>query len=120
MTVTRKQDLIAAELAWPQTIDTRIGTLDFELGLPTRETATKLYNEMDFQNAVQSYLWGVHIVGVEQNRQSLVYETGAGADWWKRPITDVGLPGADQGKGAKYLFVGPDRKRPREPRAIAS
>jgi hypothetical protein len=60
-----------------QTIDTRIGKLDFELGVPTQQTATKLYDEMDFQRAVQSYLWGLPIVGVEQNRQGLVHDTGA-------------------------------------------
>jgi hypothetical protein len=51
-----KQDPIAADLAWPQTIDTRIGKLDFELGVPTQRTATKLFDEMDFQRAVQCYL----------------------------------------------------------------
>jgi hypothetical protein len=146
-----------------QTIDTRIGKLDFELGVPTPETATKLYDEMDFQRAVQSYLWGLAIVGMEQNLQGLVHDTGATsgdlalyddfrskstimaannstpyiygfidlsekgpmvldypagpsagavADWWERPVTDVGLPGADQGKGAKYLLLGPGQKAP--------
>jgi hypothetical protein len=28
-------------------------------------------------------------------------------DCWQRPVTDLGLPGPDQGKGAKYLIVGP-------------
>ena len=36
---------------------------------------------------------------------------GAGAgfvdDFWQRPVTDIGLPGPDKGKGAKYLIVGP-------------
>src|SRR5450631_2978662 len=146
------------------TLATRIGKLDFELGVPTQQTATKLYDEMDFQRAVQSYLWGVTIVNMEQNRQGLVHDTGArsgdlalyddfrskstilgannstpyiygfidlsekgpmvvdyppglsaGAvmDWWERPLTDVGLPGADQGKGAKYLLVGPGQVTPK-------
>jgi hypothetical protein len=158
-----KQELIAAERAWPQTIDTRIGRLEFELGVPTPQTATKLYDEMDFQRAVQSYLWGVTIVNMEQNRQGLVHDTGAksgdlalyddfrskstilaannstpyifgfidlseqgpmvldypsgpsaGAviDWWERPLTDVGLPSAEQGRGGKYLFVGPGQETP--------
>src|SRR5471030_790642 len=179
MSITNKKFLITTALACAltatitcaQTVDTRIGKLDFELGVPTPQTATKLYDEMDFQRAVQSYLWGVTIVNVEQNRQGLVHDTGAksgdlalyddyrskstilgannstpyiygfidlsekglmvvdyppglsaGAvmDWWERPLTDVGLPGADQGKGAKYLLLGPGRKRRRVPRAIAS
>src|SRR4029077_3013087 len=28
-------------------------------------------------------------------------------DFWQRPVTDLGLPGPDKGKGAKYLIVGP-------------
>src|SRR5450631_953066 len=144
---------MAATTVCAETIDSRIGKLDFELGVPTPQTATKLYDEMDFQRAVQSYLWGLTIVGMEQNRQGLVHDTGAksgdlalyddfrskstilgannstpyiyvfmdlsekgpvvvdfppgpsaGAvmDWWERPVTDVGLPSAEQGRGGKY------------------
>jgi len=32
-----------------QSIDTRIGKLGFEQGVPTPQTAAKLYYEMDFQ-----------------------------------------------------------------------
>jgi hypothetical protein len=28
-------------------------------------------------------------------------------DFWQRPITDLGLTGPDQGKGGKYIIVGP-------------
>src|SRR5450631_4366392 len=69
--------LLFTTTAPAQTIDTRIGKLDFELGVPTPETAAKLYDEMDFQRAVQCYLWGLPIVGVEQNMQGLVYDTRA-------------------------------------------
>lgn len=144
-----------------QTIDTRIGKLDFELGVPTSETAARLYDEMDFQRAVQCYLWGLPTVGMEEMKQSIQQETGvqngdmaifdgyrnlsgfltpnlvttyilapidladtgpvvvdypagmtAGAliDWWDRPITDVGIPGPDQGQGARFLLVGPGQE----------
>lgn len=59
-----------------QTIDTRIGKLDFEMGMPTSETAARLYDEMDFQRAVQCYLWGLPTVGMEELKQSLQRETG--------------------------------------------
>ena len=36
----------------------RVGTLQYELGFPTPETTQKLFDEMDFQRAVQAYLWG--------------------------------------------------------------
>ncbi len=42
-----------------QTIDTRIGKLIFESGYPTDETVQKLYDELDFQRAVQAYLWAL-------------------------------------------------------------
>jgi len=155
---------LTATGASAQTIDSRIGKLDFELGVPTQQTATKLYDEMDFQRAVQCYLWGVTIVNMEQNRQGLVHDTGAKsgdlalyddfrskstilgannstpyiygfmdlsekgpmvvdyppgpsagavADWWERPITDVGLPSAEQGRGGKYLILGPGQETPK-------
>jgi hypothetical protein len=43
----------------------------------------------------------------------LVVDMPAGAlagmidDFWQRPITDIGLPGPDKGKGAKYLITPP-------------
>jgi hypothetical protein len=58
-------------------INTRIGTLDFDLGVPTRQTAAKLYDEMDFQRAVQCYLWGIPTVGVEECCQGVRQDTGA-------------------------------------------
>lgn len=44
-----------------ETVNTRIGKLDFELGVPTKETSTKLYDEIDFQRACQAYLWAYSI-----------------------------------------------------------
>ena len=42
------------------TVDTPSGKLDFELFLPTKETVTKLYDEMDYQRACQLYLWAMN------------------------------------------------------------
>ena len=50
------------------TTDTRIGTLSFENGYPTEETARKLFDEMDYQRAVQAYLWGYPAVSFESIR----------------------------------------------------
>ncbi len=49
-----------------QTVDTRIGALDFELGVPTKGTVAKLYDEMDFQRACQLYLWALPAVNSTQ------------------------------------------------------
>ena len=46
----------------------RVGTLRYELGFPTAETSQKLFDEMDFQRAVQAYLWGYPAVSFESIR----------------------------------------------------
>jgi hypothetical protein len=52
-----------------QTVDTRIGKLefthDFANGYPTDETVEKLFNEMDFQRAVQAYIWSIPLISFE-------------------------------------------------------
>jgi len=47
-----------------QTVDTRIGSLSFERGLPTEDTVTKLFDTLDFQRACQAYVWALPIVGI--------------------------------------------------------
>jgi hypothetical protein len=32
---------------------------------------------------------------------------GSTLDAWQRPLSDLGLTGPDQGKGGRYVFVGP-------------
>ncbi|NEI73154.1 DUF1214 domain-containing protein [Rhizobium lusitanum] len=64
-------------LAAPQTIDTRIGKLSFEHGLPTEKSVTRLFNEMDFQRAVQAYLWALPIVSQVQAKIAQKENTGA-------------------------------------------
>jgi len=47
-------------------VETRIGQLRFEAGYPSDETIDKLYEEMDFQRAVQAYLWAIPLVSFAQ------------------------------------------------------
>jgi hypothetical protein len=140
------------------TVNTRIGSLEFINCYPSDETIDKLYNEMDFQRAVQAYLWGLPMVEMAEwayahhntfgaghfdfttyldfvEKQGiltanattpymmafpnlketgpLVFEIPAGPtaggllDFWQRPFADLGQTGPDQGKGAKYLILGP-------------
>jgi hypothetical protein len=42
-----------------ETLDTSIGELEYEAGYPTQATVEKLYDELDFQRAVQAYLWAL-------------------------------------------------------------
>ena len=168
--ITRSPNLIAAGLVGvlvaattqAQTVETRSGKLDFELGVPTKETVTKLYDEMDYQRACQLYLWSFPLVSFANmqvslegtagalpgdlviylgNEQSIFFTpnattpyilgyldlaktgpvvmdipagaiAGAASDYWQRPLADLGVAGPDQGKGGKYLFVGPGQEAP--------
>ena len=42
--------------------------LKFERGFPTEETTQKLFDEMDYQRAVQAYLWAYPAVSFESIR----------------------------------------------------
>ena len=48
------------------TLDTRIGKLEVKNGYPTDATVTKLFDEMDYQRAVQAYLWALPYVAMGQ------------------------------------------------------
>ncbi len=60
----------AQEESYPNKVTTHIGELTFDHGIPTEETSKKLYYEMDYHRAVQTYLWSLPIVGQAQWRQS--------------------------------------------------
>lgn len=59
---------VAAPVNDPNTIDTRIGKLKLESGYPNQESLDKLYNELDFQRAVQAYIWATPIVSLDALR----------------------------------------------------
>jgi hypothetical protein len=54
----------------------RVGALRYELGFPTPETSQKLFDEMDFQRAVQAYLWAYPAVSFESIRLTLKEDLG--------------------------------------------
>lgn len=59
-----------------QSVETRVGKLDFELGVPTKATVAKLYDELDFQRACQLYLWALPAVSAAQARLYTQFVTG--------------------------------------------
>jgi len=63
--------------AQTQVTDTRIGKLSFENGYPSDETARKLFDEMDYQRAVQAYLWAYPVVSFESIRLGTKRDLGA-------------------------------------------
>jgi hypothetical protein len=57
--------LTSPSLTRAQTVDTRIGNLDLDVGYPTKSTAEKLYDEMDFQRATQAFIWALPAIGFQ-------------------------------------------------------
>jgi hypothetical protein len=60
MTMTEDPDVKTSA-----SVETRVGTLAYESGYPTPATTRQLYDEMDFQRAVQAYLWAYPAVSFE-------------------------------------------------------
>jgi hypothetical protein len=56
--------------------DTRLGQLNFERGYPTEETTRKVFDEMDYQRAVQAYLWAYPAVSFESIRIGVKRDLG--------------------------------------------
>ena len=48
-----------------------LSSLEFKNGYPTNETSKKLYDEMDYQRAVQAYIWGFPLVSSASIRRGL-------------------------------------------------
>jgi hypothetical protein len=71
----------------PDSVDVPgIGALRYKLGFPTPETSQKLFDEMDFQRAVQAYLWGYPAVSFESIR--LTFKQDLGIDFNDLGIAD--------------------------------
>jgi hypothetical protein len=66
-----------ATTADAQTIDSRIGGLSFENGFPSDDTTRKLFDEMDYQRAVQAFLWAYPAVSFESIRVGSKRDLGA-------------------------------------------
>jgi hypothetical protein len=147
------------DVAIPDKVETRLGTLSFDSGIPDQATTDKLYDNLDFQHAVQAYLLGLPPVNQLANRSAclqmgpanttvpiweqlvdsrtveltandntpytwfwldlrkgpLVLEVppkvlGLIDDMWYHWVVDVGITGADKGRGGKYLLLPPGYK----------
>jgi hypothetical protein len=53
-------------------VETRLGTLRFDSGVPDQATADKLYDSLDFQRAVQAYLLALPPVNQLSNRTAIL------------------------------------------------
>ena len=70
----------------PDSVNTRIGALTFKRGFPTEETKRRVFDEIDYQRAVQAFLWGYPAVSFESIR--LAASQGLGADFHDVLIAD--------------------------------
>ncbi|HEY4325185.1 MAG TPA: DUF1254 domain-containing protein [Mucilaginibacter sp.] len=68
------------EKASPAGLDS---VINYELGVPTEATAKKMFDELDYQRAVQVYLWGLSAVGMQQYRVANAQAMGGGSDDYK-------------------------------------
>ena len=60
------------DVAVPNQVESRLGTLRFDGGVPDAATADKLFDNLDFQHAVQAYLLGLPAVNQLSNRQAIL------------------------------------------------
>jgi len=56
----------------PDQIQTRIGVLDFFDGIPTAETAARVYDNLDFMRGVETFLNGMPAASLEAIRRGVV------------------------------------------------
>ncbi|MGD8433742.1 MAG: DUF1254 domain-containing protein, partial [Syntrophobacterales bacterium] len=59
-------------IATPDKLKTRLGTLNLIDGVPDKETARKVYDNLDFQRAVQAYLNSIQIASMAGMRKGIL------------------------------------------------
>jgi hypothetical protein len=68
---------MSAAYAHAETVNSHVGKLELENGYPTKETAEKLYDEMDFERATQAYIWALPAVGFHALHLAHLHAFGA-------------------------------------------
>jgi hypothetical protein len=63
---------IPANIMTPDKVETRIGTLDFFDGLPSKATAEKVYDFLDLARGVETFLNGIPATSIEGLRRGLI------------------------------------------------
>ena len=89
-------------IAMPDEVETRLGKLKFFDGFPDDETIEKLYDNLDFQRAVQAYLLGLAPVSQLANRKGIA-ELG--------PM-NMTVPIFEDRMDSKSLFLTPNSNTP--------
>ena len=89
-------------IAIPDEVNTRLGTLKFFDGFPDDATVERLYDNLDFQRAVQAYLLGLAPVNQLANRKGIA-EIG--------PFNSA-VPIFEDRMDSKSLFLTPNNNTP--------
>ena len=63
---------IPAAITTPDTVQTRSGTLDFKDGAPSKETLTKVYDNLDFTHAFEAFVNTMQGVNMAAGRKGLL------------------------------------------------
>lgn len=89
-------------IAMPDQVETRLGALKFFDGFPDDASVEKLYDNLDFQRAVQGYLLGLAPVSQLANRKGIL-EVGP---------ANTTVPIFEQIGDARSLFLTPNNNTP--------
>jgi len=91
-----------AGIASPDQVETRLGTLNFFDGFPDDATVEKLYDNLDFQRAVQAYLLAIPAVSQAANRNEIL----------KLGPANTTVPIFENRMDSKSLFLTPNTQTP--------
>jgi hypothetical protein len=89
-------------IASPDKVETRLGKLKFFDGFPDKASVEKLYDNLDFQRAVQAYLLGMPAVSQAANRNEIL----------KLGPTNTTVPIFENRMDSKSIFLTPNTETP--------
>jgi hypothetical protein len=95
----------------PDTVETRLGTLKFTDGFPTKETAQKIYDQLDFQRAVEAVLLttpGASLQGFRKGQRVWGPDNSTAIIWEERMDSKVQL--LTPNTTVVYVFMWMDTK----------
>ena len=89
-------------IASPDRVESRLGTLSFFDGFPDDATVQKLYDNLDFQRAVQAYLLAIPAVSQATNRNEIL----------KLGPANTTVPIFENRMDSKSIFLTPNTQTP--------
>jgi hypothetical protein len=63
---------IPSEITTPDKVQTRVGTLDFKDGVPSKDTAAKVYDNLDFTHAFEAFVNTMQGVSIDALRKGFL------------------------------------------------